>query len=243
MTLSPEQIESIAMFRGYGRSNACIWFIGLEEGLGCSSDDDFWPNLHARAGFHPVMDLVHAHELLHEGGATVDIARKTSFTHVWTWMARIVRAHLGESDWSSLEKAKEYVRSCLGRSNGDTFLTELSPWPRRRRSDTSIGRVLGLEASAEKRLLERRRSLLAALHGEMRPALTICYGWTARAAFASVLGVTWDLLDDVKIGMSQDRRTLLLPFLGWGHMRLKTVEHLLEHELIGHALTPSPPCP
>jgi hypothetical protein len=104
-----------------------VWFIGLEEGLGDANDDEAITNVEARGYFMPTMDLVDAHRTLRENGQFINLETKAKFTQVWTFMAKIMRARAGEADWPEIEAANAYVRKYLGRQNGETFLTELSP--------------------------------------------------------------------------------------------------------------------
>jgi hypothetical protein len=134
LSLSDDAIKRVVGFLGYGRASAPVWFIGLEEGLGDAKDDEA-TNLKARAQFKRTMDLVVAHRALQEGGEPIEIETKRKFTQVWVWMAKIMRARAGKDDWRDTEAAKTYIRQRLGRRNGETFLTEVSPIPSPKQRD------------------------------------------------------------------------------------------------------------
>ena len=53
--LNSAQLQHLIDFIGYGRLDAPVWFIGMEEGGGGAA------NINARLNFQPVEDLRHAH--------------------------------------------------------------------------------------------------------------------------------------------------------------------------------------
>ena len=133
LDLLPDEIHRIVNFLGYGRISAPVWFIGMEEGLGSVSPQDAVGNLKARGGFEPIMDLYQSCLRLRNHGRPIDIEQHPPSTQVWRFMAKIMRAYIGEQNWQDKEAAKEYVQFRLGRHDGDTFLTELSPFQRAKR--------------------------------------------------------------------------------------------------------------
>jgi hypothetical protein len=163
LSLSDDALKRVVGFLGYGRTSAPVWFIGLEEGLGEANDEEAITNLEARGQFARVMDLVDAHHNLRENREKIHIETKKSFsTQVWPYMAKIMRARAGAADWEDIEAAKAYVREHLGRRNGETFLTELSPIPRSKPShkfwmDRFQKRLPNLKCLFEKRRKELNR--------------------------------------------------------------------------------------
>jgi hypothetical protein len=133
--LSTEELHRIVSFIGYGNPYQSVWLIGFEEGLGNMTEGDTWWNLKARGQFSPIMDLQEAHLTLRQKGKPIDISKEPPTTQVWRWAAKIMRAKEGYADWSEKREVIEYVKNCLGRTSGRTFLTELSPIPNRRNSD------------------------------------------------------------------------------------------------------------
>lgn len=230
--LTSQQKERIVGFLGYGRLDAPIWFVGIEEGLGLENDEEAINNLRARAKFEPVMDLREAHEQLREDGRTIDIAHKKSFTAVWIWMAKIVLAHRGQI-WD-LESAKNYVRTKLGRRDGETFLTELSPIPSSRTSDKKWRNYFQQDGSIKSMLEDRRRKLITLLD-ENPPQLVICYGNSSvlKSKFTDLLHAKWEPVQTTPpISKSENSKYLLPPFFGNGRMSGSVIEALLRHQLI-----------
>ncbi|MEO6816049.1 MAG: hypothetical protein ABI177_05055 [Edaphobacter sp.] len=86
--LTTKEITGITSFLGYGQPDAKVWFIGLEEGLGKSTDEEARENLKRRSCFKSVMDLREAHLNLREHQKVVDVETKTTFTQVWLFMAK-----------------------------------------------------------------------------------------------------------------------------------------------------------
>jgi len=173
LDLSAEQIQGITSFLGYGKPAHSIWFIGLEEGWGKSSESEARENLKPRGDFQPVMDLYEAHQGLKEQGVTINIKAKASFTPVWVYMAKIMIAKEGHKNWSDnaknreeiLDKAKEFIRYRLGRWDGNTFLTELSPIPRKRTSDSNWMQAFRRIAPSLDEQIQNRKATLKRLLG------------------------------------------------------------------------------
>jgi len=234
--LLPDEISGIASFLGYGRPDGNVRFIGLEEGLGKSTDDEARENLKRRSRFETVMDLREAHLKLVENRNQIDIETKTSFTQVWLFMAKIMLARKGYGDWSEgnrvsiLREAKQYVRLSLGRSNCETFLTELSPIPTRRNKDMNWMSELKQQDQKLNEKIENRNNQLKGLLKANSHALTICYGNRA-ADFEKLLDVKWTPVT-TKISKSHDARCLLLPFFGNGQMSHDVIRTLIDRKLL-----------
>ena len=230
--LSADQITRIVGFLGYGRPSAPVWFIGMEEGLGKMSSQDAARNLHARATFEKTMDLHEAHKQLWEEGCHIDIENKPPPTQVWRFMAKIMLARKGEKDWSNSKSAKNYVRFKLGRSNGETFLTELSPIPSSKAADKKWMTLFRTKDSDLEAKISQREEELRTMK-ELGRSLYVCYGNSRpkAQAFAKLLNVEWRLIHP-KICVSHDARCLLLPFFGQGQMSHEVIESLLSLGLL-----------
>ena len=229
--LSEEEIRAIVSFLGYGRPSAPVWFIGLEEGLGHMDSDDAIRNLKARGKFGRVMDLYDAHLDLEEKGRPINIENKPPSTQVWRWMAKIMLAVEG-LDWRDRNLAKDYVRFRLGRADGDTFMTELSPIPAGNAKD-EVWRTLfkDLDPGLDSKINERRCELKKLLK-ENAPPLVICYGRTRADAFAELLDLyQWGHVSS-GVSASPDLRCLLLPFFGLGQMSQLVIQVLLDKQLL-----------
>jgi hypothetical protein len=243
LRLSTDEISRIVGFLGYGRPSAPVWFIGIEEGLGLADSEEAVSNLKARTSFDPVMDLRQAHLRLREKGRVIDVEQKKSFTQVWEWMGKFMRAHHGNQDWKEIGPAREYVRRSLGRFDGETFLTELSPVPEKRVKKSKTKTFMELfkecDPTLDSKIKRRMRALQQALL-ESDPPLVVCYGMGRGLPkkFAELLGVEW-LIHPADICRSPDSRRLLLPFFGQGQMKWQIVQVLLDQNFLGHTANPA----
>jgi len=236
--LSPEEVGRIVGFLGYGRPTksteqptAPVWFIGYEEGLGGMNSEEALQNLRARAGFDKTMDLYEAHLLLKRKGDAIDFKKKLPSTPVWQLMAKIMRARDGHKDWKDITPANEYIRSRLGRFDGDTFLTELSPVPAGKTTDKTWKRLLSerdpdLDSKCEQRKTELKKTLK-----DNYPSLTICYGRTRAHDFARLLEIEWQAVNP-KVCRSESGKHLLLPFFRYEQMGHSVIEDLLRSGLL-----------
>jgi hypothetical protein len=209
-----------------------VWFIGLAEGLGNMDSEDTDRNLIARGRFDGTMDLYKAHLLLQAEGHPIDVENTPPTTPVWRWMAKIMRARRGESDWSDRESAKKYVRLSLGRSEGETFLTELSPIPAHNTVDGEKwwNRFIQLDPELSSHL-SRRQERLSQMLRQSPPHLVVCYGRGSADKFATLLDVDWQPVSPM-IHKSPDSRCLLLPFFGNGRMSHDVVRDLSDRGLL-----------
>ncbi len=220
-SLSVAEINRIVGFIGYGRPDAPVWFVGLEEGLGDMSSAEAVKNLEARASFESVMDLRLAHHSrLWEKGSQINWDISPPKTQVWQYMGKIMRACNGQTDCcSNLESAKGYVKMRLGRSDhaiGQTFLTELSPIPAANGKDKQWIDFLRKREPEINRKIGERRATLQALVRENPNALVICYG-NRKKEFGELLGIEWELIPP-GVFKARGKRHLLLPFFGNGQI-------------------------
>ena len=148
-------------------------------------------------------------------------------------MAKIMRAYNGNKEWGNLEAVKEYVRFKLGRSDGQTFLTELSPIPAGKASDKKWMTLLStLDPELDSKIRQRKCKLKKALK-ENHHSLVICYGKRADE-FAELLEIEWHAVSP-KVSRSQNAKHLLLPFFGQGRMSFSVIEELLDSGLLGQS--------
>jgi hypothetical protein len=230
LRLSVDQVRRIVSFLGYGNPSGSVWFIGFEEGLGGMTFQDTIDNVKARSQFQETMDLYEAHRTLKKGGRLMDIQREQPETHVWKWMAKILRARSGHKDWDAMPAANEYVRTRLGRRAGEAFMTELSPVPSAKVSDKKWMRLFKQLDPGIALELTKRRARLIELVEENRKALIICYGKRDRE-FAQLLGVNWRAASR-GVCVSETSRHLLLPFFGMGHMNDAVIRDLISLRLL-----------
>ncbi len=229
--LSTEDVGGIVKFLGYGRPSAPVWFIGFEEGLGGMNLEEALQNLKARAGFEKTMDLYEAHLLLKRGGEMIDLKKMLPSTPVWQLMAKIMRAHDGHKDWTDIAPAKAYIQSRLGRSDGDTFLTELSPVPAGKATDKTWKTFLNERDTNLDGKIRQRNEELKKLLKENCPSLVICYGQTRADEFAELLEIEWRS-ESPKVYKSQTAKHLLLPFFRYDQLGHSVIEGLLHSGLL-----------
>lgn len=228
MTLSDQEQTSLLSFVGYGSPSAPLWFIGAEEGLGGAlSDDEEEHNLHARGQWREFMDLCEAHMTLKEAGKPIDVTKKRKGSvAVWLWMSRIARAYEGREDWPDRERAREYVQRWLGRPNGITFLTEISPVPERKTGAPKWLVDLRSGDLAET-LLAQRETRIRELLRANKPRLVVCYGLGKRMEFARLLGVDHWIEVASGVRKAPGDAIFLLPFFGQGQISRDLVNRLM----------------
>ena len=119
--LTAEQIEKLLAFRGYGNPSGRFWFIGMEEGG--SSDIE---SLRIRAdNFDSLADLAESHSNF----PGHDMKRLSTST--WSLMSSIVGRINHEVDWWETEFRRKYQSTKLGQRDGETYLTEMLPLPKK----------------------------------------------------------------------------------------------------------------
>ncbi len=102
---------AIENFIGYGRSNAPVVFVGMEEGVATDGADR---DLRRRSMYPPIHRI--------EPTAT--------FQPTWNVMSYVM-LHLARED-NTREARRAYQIASLGQPGGDALLTELLPYPHRR---------------------------------------------------------------------------------------------------------------
>lgn len=236
--LSQEEIEKITGFLGYGNPAARTWFVGIEEGLGDMSDSDTIENLKARGAFHSAMDLYEAHCGLKQKGLYIDLKHGSlPKTPVWRWMARIMLVRDGAKDrldWNDPVKIKNYIRFKLGRSDGNTFLTELSPIPSKAAGDKNWKQRFQQSVPDLESHLAMRKISLRNLLDQRNDIKIICYGnrQDRRKEFADFCGASLWQTPIEGVFASDNGRYLLLPFFGVGQMGHKTFERLVQSGIL-----------
>jgi hypothetical protein len=159
--------------------------------------------------------MYEAHKELREGGDFIDISkRRKGSIVVWLWMARFALAIKGASYEEAKRRARDYVFNHLGRSSGETFLTEASPFPcvRARSPHPLIAAYAALPN-------HHRTAQLRELQLKSNPVV-ICYGLGRSREFGSLFELTWQSLPGFagKLFFDPERKAFLLPFFGQGQM-------------------------
>jgi hypothetical protein len=174
-------------FKGYGRADAPIWFLGIEEGFGGRLSNPGWTvqrELDARAGWKEIEDAA-------EAGRTLEdhYWERRNYSRVWRNAAKLARALVDNaSDWSDTNVAHEYVVEKLGRFGGDTFLGELFPLPAIGLEHWPYGGRWSDRDEYREELWDDRRTQWQRLLAASSPKLIICYGTDVRSYACELFG-------------------------------------------------------
>ncbi len=179
------------------------------------------------------MDLREAHLRLVRAGGPIDIEVDPPRTQVWQYMAKIMLARSGYKEWNSNRAVKEYIKKCLGRNGGETFLTELSPVPSGRSNDlTWAAEFVRLDPRLNDRVAARCARLKQTLEALVPRPLVICYGLGSEARFAELLEEEWVRIAPHIKAARPGTCYLLLPTFGNGQMSHAVIEVLTAQGLL-----------
>ena len=178
--------ERIECFKGYGRYDAPIVFIGSEEGFAPPKDcsqkilaDVLHNDLYARSRFPlDLMDAEVAHRSLYNGPAL--FADKPRQQRTWHVMSGLMIAYEGRTYATEKERGALmtwYRSKRLGRSDGDTLLMELLPYPHTGRKNWFYGEFgrFTTRADYEKAIIPQRIELLRGVLESAPHKAIICY--------------------------------------------------------------------
>ena len=181
--------ERIENFIGYGRPDAPVVFLGMEEGL--RRDADLLADLLARSAFEPYMDLVQAQSEL--DGPSSYFGEGAITQKTWRPMCDLMLRRKGIPSPTLRERVR-YQADHLGRRDGDTLLAELLPYPH---SDSgqwlydSFGKF-ATRQEYEQKLLPHRLTLLAEALGTHPRELIVAYGKANWPHYKRLFhGVSW----------------------------------------------------
>jgi hypothetical protein len=181
-----------------------------------------------------IMELQAAHLSLREAGRPYDLTKRTKFTQVWVWAAKIARSLGGAADWQHVERAKNYIRFRLGRLDGQTFLTNRSPIPEKGGNDGRPWRTYfegRLPPGMLDVMLTRRHQMLRSLIDTHRPRVIICHGEPRSAHRALVLNGQVVPNDQSRIeqyDLADGRHVFICPFFGVGQMSTPDAQDLVD---------------
>jgi hypothetical protein len=226
LDLTRDEAKRILRFVGYGNLSARFWFIGLEEGLSSEEKNDLQHNLKSRGTWSSVMDLAEACLTLRHNGKSVEIKNYPHLpkTPTWRWMAKVCLWLDARRFSATNDEANDYVRRYLGRKNGQTFLTELSPIPSRNQSGGPLWLDFFRKAEEETdALIKERQGRLRSLIAEHQPPFIFCYGAerdTAMEQFKVLLpNRNWIRVGEKsQISVLPNSVAILMPFLGVGRL-------------------------
>ncbi len=172
--LSSDQVRHLLAFLGYGNPAGRFWFIGMEE-QGAAVSEDFDLELQWRLSFAQIEDLIPAH------GRWVQFKNDEAFdptklVRTWSIMSKLVLRLSGSSDWQSQAAVRDFQAEHLGRTDGETFLTELLPLPAPSLAHWPYAAYFPARADYVSQVLPGRLNELRALFDLHYPELVVCYG-------------------------------------------------------------------
>lgn len=150
----------IETFIGYGRADAPVVFIGMEEGRAADSDLD--ADLRGRAQSQSIASL----------------GRHERTQRTWRPMCDLMLRRSGIATPTAEERLK-YQLEELGRPNGETLLAELMPYPSTRIADWAYAAepyLRGTRPEYMARCLPERIALLKSVLASAERELIVCYG-------------------------------------------------------------------
>ncbi len=182
MALLNNELEQLLDFVGYGRLDAPVWFLGMEEAGG--GED----NLRARLKFRAVEDCAEAHRIL---GITKHHWGRRVIQRTWRGMCYIMLKL--DNKATDAENIRAYQAESLGRFGGQTLLVELMPVPKSSIGAWGYEELIPQYASREdyyRKVKPRRLAYLQGLIRENKPQIVVGYGksyWSEyRALFAGM---------------------------------------------------------
>jgi hypothetical protein len=211
--LTAAQIKKLLAFRGYGNPNGRFWFVGMEEGG--TSDVT---SLQIRAdNFGSLADLAESHSHF----PTHDMSKLTTST--WGLMSSIVGRISEDSDWWSTEYRRNYQSRRLGRLNGDTYLTEILPLPKKAFNDWPHGELFESPNAYRKTVLPNRLKQLSSDYSNAspKPEFVFCYGksfWPEHRDGFDFINFQPALNGAIELGRNEQSVFILTKFFDYGRM-------------------------
>lgn len=179
-------------FYGFGTWGAKLWFVGMEEGGG-NTRAEVEARLHAwdKLGRK---ELENAPEFYPLCGVTGWHREKAKLQTTWKQLVRILLLMNGTPDTTTA--ILDYQRTSLGRTGGETCITELFPLPCPNSrtwlySQWSTLPWLGTRVSYQKHLAVKRSAAIHRRIAEHKPAIVVFYGSTFLPFWSSIAGATW----------------------------------------------------
>jgi hypothetical protein len=201
--------KRIERFIGFGRVDAPVVFLGMEEGL--RNPDELDEDLATRSKYAtPVLDLKEAHRGIAGTERYFDPDRAPR-QPTWRVMADLMLRREGNHSPTGHDR-RRYRALRLGRSTGDSLLTELLPYPHPKASDWLYQRFGRYETRAayERAMMPERSRLLRRVLAEAPRELVVCYGKAHWSHYRDLFpGTHWDDMAEFRVGRSGDTRIVL----------------------------------
>lgn len=225
--ITAEEKRKLLGFIGYGRLDAPVWFLGMEEAGG--GED----KLLIRTRFNRVEDLYEAHKAL---GITRHHEGRRVLQPQWGRMSDLMLRLSGVSA-PTTEDRRAYQALRLGRRDGETLLTELLPIPKPRLEIWDYPNVFPEYRSASEyyeSVLPARLELLTRLIEDYRPAAIVAYGSSFRHHYDRLLdsGVS-EIVDGFEVRKTQGTLLVMTPFLTSRTMngRIQALAEIISHHI------------
>lgn len=199
----------IEEFVGFGRRDAPVVFVGMEEGL--KDAGALLEDLTIRSTCeNAVIDLMEAHRGI-AGTERYFDPNRAPRQPTWRVMADLMLRRGGCAEPSGADR-RRYRALRLGRTDGETLLTELLPYPHPKSSDwlyARFGRYATREMY-EKAILPKRMQLLRAVLAEAKRDLVVCYGKGHWPRYQDLFDdVTWTDVGPHRLGDDGKTRIVL----------------------------------
>ena len=207
--LTTAQIEKLLAFRGYGNPNGRFWFVGMEEGGGDIE------SLRIRADkFSNLEDLAESHQRFESH----DMSNLIS---TWRIMSAIAGRIGGITDWWDPEYARNYQLNHLGRTNGETYLTEILPLPKRSLNDCPYSDIFDSPQDYFEQVYPTQLDSLRTEYAEADPKqqFVFCYGkkyWQYHREIFNFAAFQPALDGKVQWGRNESTVFVLTNFFGYG---------------------------
>ena len=212
-------LEALVRFLGYGRLDASVWFIGIEEGVGPDTDEgSLERNVRIRSTFDVTMDLRSVQERL--GHPVAD-----TVTQVWRNAARIALGLAGPPDETdpdypdlpSSRSAAAWATANLGAAAQSaatgTLVGEVYPLPAKGLDTWPAAlyeRLFGFvnEASYRREMGDKRSAMWLEAIRTHKPAVVVIHGCTPERGPRRLLGErliagNWEVLLNGETGLSR----------------------------------------
>ncbi len=178
--------DRIERFIGYGRRDAPVVFIGLEEGL--SSPSALRKDLRRRSAFKAIENVKAAHKGI-EGTEQLWREKNPRIQRTWRPMCHLMLAYVGRPTAVNKAERAKYQANELGSSHGQSLLMELLPYPHVSTKDWSYKKFKRFDSRKdyESALLSERISRLAKQLAAYQRKVIVCYGKTAWPHFKHLI--------------------------------------------------------
>lgn len=167
--------EQIERFLGYGKIDAPVVFIGMEEGgYGADEPDKLRADLVKRSSFKQV-EVYDGH--------------KGAIQRTWRVACYLMLRRMGIES-PTISQIVDYQDTKFAKHDGDVLITELMPYPNKKL--TSWPEIYGARETREEyfqRLLPKRTALIRDVLTSSKRELIVAYGKGHWKAYADIFGI------------------------------------------------------